>query len=180
MRVCVCVCLCSLCNETPEVSEGHSRVTEEWMGAREEVFLYCCPAVGTVALCLNLSYLPSFWQNYSGPGGRIHSALFNKEWVEERSEGEGVEAEDIHCFHMLLFPVCMCSPYEPRELEPGDCWEGGGGGGGWIYTAPWPLVPWALDPGKSASSVCFDRALRAAQWTPCHVNMCISTHSATS
>lgn len=31
----VCVCLCSLCNETPEVSEGHSRVMEEWMGAQE-------------------------------------------------------------------------------------------------------------------------------------------------
>lgn len=54
--------------------------------------------------------------------------------MEERSEGEGGEAEEvIHSFHMLLFPVCMCSPYEPVELKPGDCWEGeeeeGGGGG---------------------------------------------------
>lgn len=72
-------------------------------------------------------------------GGGIHGALFNKERVEERSVGEGVEAEvevAAHSLHMLLFPVCMCSPYEPAELNPGDCWEvkgeeeeGGGGGG---------------------------------------------------
>lgn len=35
VHVCVCVCLCSLCNETPEVSEGHSGVMEERMGAQE-------------------------------------------------------------------------------------------------------------------------------------------------
>lgn len=44
--------------------------------------------------------------------------------------------------------------------------------------APWPLVPRALDLGKSASSVFFDPALRAAQWILCHVN--ISIHSTTS
>ena len=31
--VCVCVCLSSLCNETPEVSEGHSGAAEERTGA---------------------------------------------------------------------------------------------------------------------------------------------------
>lgn len=56
-----------------------------------------------------------------------------------------------------------------REEEEDEC-----------IHAPWPLVPWALDLGRSASSVCFDPALRAAQWIPCHVNMCISIHSTTS
>lgn len=31
--MCVCLCLSSLCNETPEVSEGHSGVAEERTGA---------------------------------------------------------------------------------------------------------------------------------------------------
>lgn len=85
--------------------------------------------------------------------------------------------EVVHAFHMRFFPVCMCSPYERTELNAVDCWEVKGeeeeGGGGCIR-APWPLVPRALDPGKSASSVFFDPAFRAAQWIHCHVNMCIS------
>lgn len=46
--------------------------------------------------------------------------------MNERSEGEGVEGkveEVVHSFHMLVFPVCMCSPCEPAELNTVDCWE---------------------------------------------------------
>lgn len=71
LSVCVCECGWSLCNETPEVSEGHSGVTEERMGAREEVFLHCCTAVETVALSLSLSYSRLFSGIYNRPAGGI-------------------------------------------------------------------------------------------------------------
>lgn len=108
--------------------------------------------------------------------------LFNKERVKERREegrrGEGRGGGALFP-HAPLPPVGMCSPYEPAELNTVDCWEvkgeeEEGGEGDECIRAPWPLVPRALDPGKSASSVFFDPAFRAAQWIHCQVNMCIS------
>lgn len=52
--------------------------------------------------------------------------------MKERSEGEGVEGkvqEAVHSFHMLVFTVCMCSPYEPAKFNTvgwGEEEEGGG------------------------------------------------------
>lgn len=50
LSVCVCVeCGWSLCNETPEVSEGHSGVTEERMGAERR-----CSCIVVLLLKLSL------------------------------------------------------------------------------------------------------------------------------
>lgn len=131
---CVCVCerFCCLCNETPEVSERHSGVTEGRTGApAQEVFLHCCAAAETVAACLSffLELLVFILKNLQPGGGEIHSTLFtfpNKS-VEQRSRAALSTCSSSFACAALMRRQCS---------NPGGCWEvkgeeekGRGGGG---------------------------------------------------
>lgn len=180
------VCLCEhvrLCVDGAFVTQHPrcQRDTVGWWrkgwGPREEVFLYCCTAVETVALSLSLSYSRLFSGIYTRPGGGIQSVLFNKERVKERRGWR----RRLYTLSTCSSSLCACAAR--MSPQSSTLWTAGR----WrerkrreeemnAYVHPGLWSPRALDPGKSASSVFFDPACRAAQWIHCHVNMCISIH----
>lgn len=66
MSLCVCFCLSSLCNETPEVSEGQGGKD----GGRNRRCLHCCVPVQIIRLLRSVNLQPARGMN---------SALFTKE-----------------------------------------------------------------------------------------------------
>lgn len=189
MCVCMCVCVC-VCVDGAFVTKHPrcQRDTVGWWskgwGPREEVFLYCCTAVETVAPSLSLSYSRLFSGNLQQAGSRNSEWYFStrREWRRGGRRGgeEGRGGGALFPHAPLPPPPSACAALmSPAELNTVDCWEvkgeeEEGGEGDECIRAPWPLVPRALDPGKSASSVFFDPASGAAQWIHCQVNMCIS------
>lgn len=107
LLVCMCVSLCvdgAFVTKHPRCQRDTVGWWREGWGPSEEVFLYCCTAVETVAPSLSFSYSRLFSGIYNRPGGGLHSIHFNKERGSERSEGvlRGKVEEAVHSFHMFL------------------------------------------------------------------------------
>lgn len=92
MSMCVCLCLSSLCNKTPEVSEGHSGVAEERTGAGTGGVSALCACSNCRAAFQTLA-LGKFTAGQEKEFGTFHQGARSGGWVG----GWRGEARDVLC-----------------------------------------------------------------------------------
>lgn len=80
MSMCVCLCLSSLCNKTPEVSEGHSGVAEERTGAGTGGVSALCACSNCRAAFQTLA-LGKFTAGQEKEFGTFHQGARSGGWV---------------------------------------------------------------------------------------------------
>lgn len=161
--MCVCVCVCvdgAFVTKHPRCQRDTVGWWSKGWGPREEVFLYCCTAVETVAPSLSLSYSRLFSGNLQQAGSRNSEWYFStrREWRRGGrrggEEGRGGGALFPHA-PLPPPPVGMCSPYEPRRAQ--HCGLLGGEGRGrrgrrrrWMHTCTLAFSP----PGFGPWQIC--------------------------